>query len=199
MKKQKSSKLNLKVKILSGSWKGRNISFLDKSDLRPTKNIIKETLFNWIQEDVQGSICIDMFAGSGSLGFEAASRGAKKVYMIDNNSEITNHLSLQKNHIGAKNISVVTANFKWNDVGSWRALYDVLNPNDEGNIIRGNGKVIDGENNLIQSDKNFTAIIGLDNVVVVNTKDATLVVKKDDVEKVKDLVSFLEKKKKDLI
>ena len=107
MKKQKSSKLNLKVKILSGSWKGRNISFLDKSDLRPTKNIIKETLFNWIQEDIKDSICLDMFAGSGSLGFEAASRGAKKVYMIDNNSEITNHLSLQKNHIGAKNIFVV--------------------------------------------------------------------------------------------
>ena len=99
----------------------------------------------------------------------------------------------------ANNIYVVTANFKWNDVGSCRALYDVLNPNDEGNIIRGNGKVIDGENNLIQSDKNFTAIIGLDNVVVVNTKDATLVVKKDDVEKVKDLVSFLEKKKKNLV
>ena len=107
MKKQKSSKLNLKVKILSGSWKGRNISFLDKSDLRPTKNIIKETLFNWIQKDIQDSICIDMFAGSGSLGFEAASRGAKKVYMIDNNSEITNHLRSQKDYIGAKNISII--------------------------------------------------------------------------------------------
>ena len=107
MKKQKNSKLNLKVKILSGSWKGRNISFLDKSDLRPTKNIIKETLFNWIQEDIQDSICLDMFAGSGSLGFEAASRGAKKVYMIDNNSEITNHLRSQKDYIGAKNISII--------------------------------------------------------------------------------------------
>ena len=107
MKKQKSSKLKLKVKILSGSWKGRNISFLDKSDLRPTKNIIKETLFNWIQEDIQDSICLDMFAGSGSLGFEAASRGAKKVYMIDNNSEITNHLRSQKDYIGAKNISII--------------------------------------------------------------------------------------------
>ena len=107
MKKQKNSKLNLKVKILSGSWKGRNISFLDKSDLRPTKNIIKETLFNWIQEDIQDSICLDMFAGSGSLGFEAASRGAKKVYMIDNNLEITNHLRSQKDYIGAKNISII--------------------------------------------------------------------------------------------
>lgn len=107
MKKQKSSKLKLKVKILSGSWKGRNISFLDKSDLRPTKNIIKETLFNWIQEDIQDSICLDMFAGSGSLGFEAASRGAKKVYMIDNNLEITNHLRSQKDYIGAKNISII--------------------------------------------------------------------------------------------
>ena len=107
MKKQKNSKLNLKVKILSGSWKGRNISFLDQSDLRPTKNIIKETLFNWIQKDIQDSICIDMFAGSGSLGFEAASRGAKKVYMIDNNLEITNHLRSQKDYIGAKNISII--------------------------------------------------------------------------------------------
>ena len=107
MKKQKNSKLNLKVKILSGSWKGRNISFLAQSDLRPTKNIIKETLFNWIQKDIQDSICIDMFAGSGSLGFEAASRGAKKVYMIDNNLEITNHLRSQKDYIGAKNISII--------------------------------------------------------------------------------------------
>jgi len=96
------------------------------------------------------------------------------------------------------NIYVVNAEFKWNDVGSWRALYDVLNFNNDGNIIKGEGKVIDGTNNLIQSKK-FTAVIGLDNVVVVNTNDATLVVHKDKVERVKDLVSFLNNNKKDLI
>ena len=106
MKKQKKSKLNLKVKILSGLWKGKNVTFLEKKDLRPTKNIIRETLFNWIQEDVKDSICLDLFAGSGALGFEAASRGAKKVYLIDVDMDITNHLSLQKNELNANNVYI---------------------------------------------------------------------------------------------
>ena len=110
MKKQKKSKLNLKVKILSGLWKGKNVTFLEKNDLRPTKNIIRETLFNWIQEDVKDSICLDLFAGSGALGFEAASRGAKKVYLIDVDIDITNHLSLQKNELNANNVYIFNSN-----------------------------------------------------------------------------------------
>lgn len=93
----------------------------------------------------------------------------------------------------AQNIYVVSGDFKWNDVGSWNALYDVFRPNEDGNIVRGNGKVIDGENNLIQSDGKFTAVIGVSNLVVVNTEDATLVVPRDKVEDVKALVSFLKK------
>ena len=89
------------------------------------------------------------------------------------------------------NIYVVNGKFKWNDVGSWRALYDLLNKNKEGNIIRGNGKVIAGKNNLIQSNGKFTAVIGVNNLVVINTQDATLVVPKDQVEEVKGLVTFL--------
>lgn len=91
----------------------------------------------------------------------------------------------------AQNIYVVSGEFKWNDVGSWSALYDVFNANSEGNIIRGNGKIIDGNNNLIQSNGKFTAIIGASNLVVVNTNDATLVVSKDKVEDVKAMVEFL--------
>lgn len=91
------------------------------------------------------------------------------------------------------NIYVVNGEFKWNDVGSWRALYDLLNKNKDGNIIRGNGKVISGKNNLIQSNGKFTAVIGVNDLVVVNTEDATLVVPKDQVEEVKGLVSFLKK------
>jgi mannose-1-phosphate guanylyltransferase len=91
----------------------------------------------------------------------------------------------------ADNIYVVNGDFKWNDIGSWNALYDVLNSNDDGNIIRGNGKVLDGKNNLIQSNGKFTAVIGASNLVVVNTDDATLVVPRDKVEDVKALVDFL--------
>ena len=70
-----------------------------------------------------------------------------------------------------KNIYMVSGEFKWNDIGSWDALFDVLNANDEGNIIRGSGKVLDGKNNLIQSNGKFTAIIGASNLVVVNTEE----------------------------
>lgn len=91
----------------------------------------------------------------------------------------------------SENIYVIRGEFKWNDVGSWNALYDVLNANADGNIIRGNGKVIEGKNNLIQSNGKFTAVIGANDLVVVNTEDATLVVPREKVEDVKELVSFL--------
>ena len=93
----------------------------------------------------------------------------------------------------ADNIYVVTGDFKWNDIGSWSALYDVLNTRDDGNIVRGNGKVMNGKNNLIQSNGRFTAVLGLSDLVVVNTDDATLIVPRDKVEDVKDLVAFLKK------
>ena len=93
----------------------------------------------------------------------------------------------------AKNIYMVSGEFKWNDIGSWNALYDVLNTNVDGNIVRGKGKVMDGKNNLIQSNGRFTAVLGVSNLVVVNTDDATLVVPRDKVEDVKAMVDFLKK------
>jgi mannose-1-phosphate guanylyltransferase len=91
----------------------------------------------------------------------------------------------------AKNIYAVRGDFKWNDIGSWNALYDVLTSNADNNIIRGTGKVLDGKNNLIQSNGKFTAVIGASDLVVVNTEDATLVVPRDKVEEIKELVDFL--------
>ena len=89
------------------------------------------------------------------------------------------------------NILVISAEFKWNDIGSWNALYDVLNSNGDGNIIRGNGKILNGKNNLIQSNGRFTAVLGVDDLVVINTDDVTLVVPKDQVESVKEMVEYL--------
>ena len=91
----------------------------------------------------------------------------------------------------ADNIYVVCGDFDWNDIGSWNALYDVLNSDKNGNIIKGSGKVMNGNNNLIHSKDRFTAILGLDDIVVVNTDDATLVVSREKVEEVKSLVEFL--------
>jgi 16S rRNA (guanine966-N2)-methyltransferase len=106
MKKQNSNKSDLKVKIIAGLWKGRNISFPDKKDLRPTKGLVRETLFNWLKNDIQNSYCLDLFSGSGALGFEAASRGAKKVYMIDSDLDVVHYLNLQKIKLNANNILI---------------------------------------------------------------------------------------------
>jgi mannose-1-phosphate guanylyltransferase len=94
------------------------------------------------------------------------------------------------------NIYVVKSEFVWNDLGSWDAVFEVSPKTKEQNVIRGEGLVIDGKNNLIESDNHFTAVLGLNNIVVVNTPDATLVIPRDKVEDIKELVSYLEKNKK---
>ena len=88
---------------------------------------------------------------------------------------------------------VIAGDFQWNDLGSWNAVYDVASKKKDGNVIRGDGMVLSGENNLIQTQERFTAVIGLENVVVVNTPDATLVASKDQVESVKNVVEWLKK------
>jgi len=72
-------------RIIGGVWRGRKISFDDAKGLRPTTDRIRETVFNWLQFELANSVCLDCFAGSGAMGFEAASRGAASVVMLDNN------------------------------------------------------------------------------------------------------------------
>ncbi len=82
-----------KIKIIGGKWKGTNLTFYDEPELRPTGNRVRETLFNWLQPNIQGSICLDLFAGSGCLGLEALSRGASKCVMVEKNKRVINHLT----------------------------------------------------------------------------------------------------------
>jgi 16S rRNA (guanine966-N2)-methyltransferase len=74
------------VRIISGEHRSRKIQFPDVPGLRPTADRIRETLFNWLREDVAGARCLDLFAGSGALGLEALSRGASAVSFIDASS-----------------------------------------------------------------------------------------------------------------
>lgn len=71
------------LRIIGGRFRGRKISFPEIESLRPTPDRIRETVFNWLAPVIQGATCLDLFAGSGALGFEAISRGAKQVVMCD--------------------------------------------------------------------------------------------------------------------
>lgn len=75
------------VRIIAGRWRGRKLAVPDAQGLRPTGDRVRETLFNWLQADVAGAHCLDLFAGSGALGFEALSRYAGSVSFVETNPE----------------------------------------------------------------------------------------------------------------
>ena len=91
-----------------------------------------------------------------------------------------------------ENIYVIEAEFDWNDLGSWNSIFEYASKSKENNAIRGQGVVIDGKNNFIESPNQFTAIVGQSDLVVVSTDDATLVVPRSRVEEVKRVIEFLE-------
>src|SRR3989304_6843751 len=72
-----------RVRIIGGLWRSRAIPFPDPHGLRPTPDRVRETLFNWLGQDLTGMHCLDLYAGSGALGFEALSRGAASVTMVE--------------------------------------------------------------------------------------------------------------------
>ena len=82
-----------KIRIIGGVHRSRQLSVIDAPDLRPTLDRVKETLFNWLGQDLTGKNCLDLFAGSGSLGFEACSRNAASVVMVEENSKVARQLT----------------------------------------------------------------------------------------------------------
>lgn len=95
------------VRIIGGQWRGRRIEFYAACGLRPTGDRIRETLFNWLQGEVENADCLDLFTGSGALAFEAASRGARRVVMIENNRATQRQLQNQIALFKATNIELV--------------------------------------------------------------------------------------------
>ena len=90
------------VRIIGGSWRRRVLHFPDALGLRPTPDRVRETLFNWLGQDLSGWSCLDLFAGSGALGFEAASRGAERVVLVDAAPKVVAALSENARQIGAE-------------------------------------------------------------------------------------------------
>jgi 16S rRNA (guanine966-N2)-methyltransferase len=80
------------VRIVGGEWRGRLLRFPAVPGIRPTPDRVRETLFNWLQQRVAGSRCLDLYAGSGALGLEALSRSAAEVVFVDVEPEVTRYL-----------------------------------------------------------------------------------------------------------
>ena len=98
-----------RVRIVGGQWRRRLLSFPAAEGLRPTADAVRERLFNWLGQDLAGWHCLDLFAGSGALGFEAASRGAARVVMIERNRLVCAALTANKNVLDANNIIIECA------------------------------------------------------------------------------------------
>ncbi len=98
-----------RLRIIAGKWRSRKLTFPHQDKLRPTPDRIRETLFNWLQADLPGSCCLDLFAGSGALGFEAASRGAAEVVMIEHNRDAASALKQNIELLAADDVQLVIA------------------------------------------------------------------------------------------
>ena len=98
---------NGSVRIIGGQWRGSKLPVADVSGLRPTSDRVRETLFNWLQATVPGAKVLDLFAGTGALGFEAGSRGAAQVVMIERDPTLAASLRASAERLHAGSIDIV--------------------------------------------------------------------------------------------
>lgn len=97
------------VRIIGGQWRGRKLKVPNIPNLRPTPDRVRETLFNWLATTIQGAHCLDPFAGSGALGFEALSRGAASVVMVDSSMEVVKLLREEAQLFKTENADIYCA------------------------------------------------------------------------------------------
>ncbi len=94
------------VRLVGGLWKRSKLPVADRPGLRPSPDRVRETLFNWLGQDLSGWRCLDAFAGSGALGFEAASRGAAEVVLIERDAVLVRSLRASQARLGADALRV---------------------------------------------------------------------------------------------
>jgi 16S rRNA (guanine(966)-N(2))-methyltransferase RsmD len=115
-----------RVRIIGGAWRSRLIAFPARRDLRPTPDRVRETLFNWLGQDLTGKACLDLFAGSGALGFEAASRGARRVVMVESDAETFRALQASRDLLKAGAVELARADaleFLRSDPGRYDVVF----------------------------------------------------------------------------
>lgn len=102
------------VRLIGGRFKRSKLPVADRPGLRPTPDRVRETLFNWLGQDLSGWRCLDAFAGSGALGFEAASRGAAEVVLVERDADLAARLRSSAQRLGAEGVRVEVADaLRW--------------------------------------------------------------------------------------
>lgn len=120
--------MNNQLRIIAGKWKRRQLDFANVDGLRPTPDRVRETLFNWLMWDIQNADVLDVCAGSGALSFEALSRGANAVVMIEPNREQTAFLQKNLKLLQVENatLMVTTAQKALNQLAQSAQRFDVV-------------------------------------------------------------------------
>jgi 16S rRNA (guanine966-N2)-methyltransferase len=115
-----------KLRVIGGRWRGRSVEFFDHPGLRPTGDRVRETVFNWLQGDIAEACCLDLFAGSGAMGFEAASRGARQVSMVELSTAVAKQLSVMVREFQAQGAVCVYNQSALDFVSNNNDLYDLV-------------------------------------------------------------------------
>lgn len=127
MAKKGSQQSSGSVRIIGGKWRSRNLRFVSVDGLRPTGSRIRETLFNWLAPTIEGARCLDLFAGSGALCFEALSRGADCCVAIEANSQAVSELRHNQAQLTANNLDIVSGDCqKLLERGNTAKPYDII-------------------------------------------------------------------------
>ena len=115
------------VRIVGGNWRGRKLHFPHTPSLRPTPDRVRETLFNWLQFEIAGRRCLDLFAGSGALGFEALSRGAAEVVFVEDDPAAAEAIRDSLRRLGCERARIEPRDaFSFLRCGSGGAPFDVV-------------------------------------------------------------------------
>lgn len=114
------------LRIIAGKWRSRKIRFPALPGVRPTHNRIRETLFNWLDPYIEGSSCLDLFAGSGALGFEALSRGAAAVTLVDSIAEVIEALDKNSLLLQAENCEIIQVKIPESQPRFANAPFDIV-------------------------------------------------------------------------
>ena len=127
MKKPVTVSVRNRLRIIGGDWRSRVLQFAEVPDIRPTPDRIRETLFNWLQFQITGARCLDLFAGSGALGFEALSRGAAQVTAFEQNRAAAQGIRANCVQLDTRKLELIEANAMDRlQHGSAPAPYDIV-------------------------------------------------------------------------
>lgn len=113
------------IRMIAGKWRGRKIPVINIDAVRPTTDRIRETVFNWLMPYLHNARCLDAYAGTGVLGFEALSRGAAHVSFVESHPHVSKQLTKTKDMLDAEEVNIINTDFL-NSAGNLQAPYSLV-------------------------------------------------------------------------